>query len=1190
MRPVFFDESRRRWPWVLRLGIALLVVASLALTCFLVSVLALPLLPHNQLPRVKESREAGNLEPRLNERQKAKTHFVLKRDKKQLAKAIRQDREKTEKDRQSRQMGVFTSGPSPFNTQTVVCGFYVNWEETSRASLRRNIGEITHFFPEWLHLAADGRSFTDGRNPEDKSDIDPFVRSHGVPIIPIINNYLPDGAKANGGPWDTNAIHRLVSVPSNETAFIASLKRTLLAEKWQGVNIDFEEIANADRENLVLFIKELHDSFAPAGLLVTQDVQLESDGFDIPRLAQYNDAIIPMLYDQHSPGDENGAGSIAGIGWTKNHIDALFKQVPPGKVILGFGNYAYDWLKGSNNASTLTYQTAVIQAKESQDPKNPSVAQIKIDPQTLNPFYTYSDDADKEHVVWMMDATTTFNQWSVARAYKPRGYALWYLGSEDPSLWKVMGRTQLGTYAANTGNPAKLAKLVDSGELDRISYGRQSEVDFEGEGELLDVVAEPNEGHRTIARDPKTGLINSIFYENYPSSYVVRRYGHKPKSIVLTFDDGPDPTWTPQILDILKREGVKATFFVIGQQAMSNPGLVARMWEEGHEIGNHTWSHPNLAEAGKERTLLEITSTQHIIEAITGHTTTLFRPPYAIDVEPRTGGELKPIILASKWDFISVGEKNDPQDWNLAAVSGTGKTGADRIVESAWTERAAGNIILLHDGGGDRSATLAGLPRIIEQYKKAGYQFISVARLRGVSRSSMFPSITGREVALVGVDKWVFEATYLWQRVLVTLFTLSIVLGISRQLFLTVLALVQRRREEGEKGRREEELSPGIPCSLPPFLPSVSVVIAAYNEERVIARTVRSVLASDYPSDLLEVIMVDDGSRDGTFRAASEEIASEIASGRVVCLQKENGGKSSALNLGLTRAKGDVIVALDADTLFAAETVGRLARRFADPEVGAVSGNVRVGNANNILTKWQALEYITSQNFDRRAYDLLNCITVVPGAVGAWRRQAIQDVGGYTSDTLAEDMDLTWKIRRAGWRIVNDSSALAFTEAPESLRNLARQRYRWAFGTLQNLWKHRSAFGRHGAFGLVALPSLWMYQILFPAISPIMDITVILALAAGNAGHVLAYYGLMVGVEFLGAALALWMDKGSWKLLPWLFLQRFVYRQMMYYVILKSLFAAVRGGAVGWNKFERKGTAQMESVPKLVEERVAEVV
>lgn len=1168
IHPVFYDENRRRWPWILRLGLTALFVASVALAGFLLSILAIPLLPHNALPRAREIRDVGNPDnPALTQHQKARHQFVFRRDKRLLE----QERNQERAERLARQRAVAAANrtgkggaaaiaATTLNGPTIVAGFYVNWEETSKASLHRNIDQLTHFIPEWLHLNRDGKTIADGRIPEDRTDVDPFVRAHNIPILPLINNWVPKAPGSEENEWDKEAVHKLLSNPENRTAFITNLKELVLRERWQGVNIDLEEIPVEDRDNLTELMRELYASFQASKLLVTQDVQLDVDSFDIPGLAQYNDYILPMLYDQHSPNDENGTGSVAGIDWTRERLKELFKSVPPQKMVLALGNYAYDWQKGSNDAASLSYQAAVIQAKESRDPKDPAIGRIQIDPKTLNPTYRYFDDAGKEHTVWMMDATTTYNQWLVARPYAPRGYALWYLGSEDPSLWNMMGRSHIG------GSQAALAKQVQNGVFNDLTYGRQSQVDFEGEGEMLDVVAKPNEGRRTVTVDPKTSLITAQEYSEYPSSYVVRRYGYKPKQIVLTFDDGPDPTWTPKILDVLKREGVKATFFVIGQQAESNPGLIARIWEEGHELGNHTFTHPNLALTGRERSLLEITTTQRIIEAITGHTTTLFRPPYAIDVEPRTGGELRPIMLASEFNFISLGEKNDPQDWNLTERSLSGKTGAERILESAWNDRDAGSVILLHDGGGDRSATVAALPQIIEKFKAAGYKFITTAELRGVSRAALFPPVTGREQALVGVDKYVFETTYFFQCLMVLLFTLSVVLGITRQFWMTGLALVQRRRERA----RERVLA----TTAGDYRPVVSVIIAAYNEENVIERTIRSVLASDYPK--LEILVVDDGSKDGTFEVASTLFAGDP---RVACIRKENGGKSSALNLGLTQAQGEVIVALDADTLFTPETIGRLVRHFVAPRVGAVSGNVRVGNTKNLLTRWQALEYITSQNFDRRAYDLMNCITVVPGAVGAWRRIAIEQVGGYTHDTLAEDTDLTWKIRRAGWYILNDSTAFAYTEAPESLRNLSRQRFRWAFGTLQNLWKHRKALGRYGAFGGVALPSLWLYQILFPAISPIMDLAVLFALFMGNGTRVLTYYAVMVGAEFLGAVIAICMDRGNPRLLPWLFLQRLVYRQLMYYVILKSFVAAIHGGAVGWNKFERTGTAQMDGEP-----------
>jgi peptidoglycan-N-acetylglucosamine deacetylase len=352
----------------------------------------------------------------------------------------------------------------------------------------------------------------------------------------------------------------------------------------------------------------------------------------------------------------------------------------------------------------------------------------------------------------------------------------------------------------------------------------------------------------------------------------------------------------------------------------------------------------------------------------------------------------------------------------------------------------------------------------------------------------------------------------------------------------------------------------------------------------VIGRTIRSLLASDYPR--FEVIVVDDGSPDRTSEVVSEQFGGEP---RVRLFTKANGGKAEALNFGLREARGEIIVALDADTLFPPQTVGALARHFADPRVGAVAGNAKVGNRVNLVTRWQALEYVTAQNLDRRAFAALDCITVVPGAVGAWRRALIESAGDFASDTLAEDQDLTLKVRRMGYRIEYEEDAVAWTEAPDTVRGLAKQRFRWSFGTLQCMWKHRDALLRHGALGFVALPNVWVFQILFPLLSPAMDLMFLWALAsaalerlehpAGYAitglGQVLFYYALFLFVDWLAAAFAFALErKEQWSLLWWLFLQRFCYRQVMYYVVARSALTALSGALVGWGKLERKATAE----------------
>ena len=362
----------------------------------------------------------------------------------------------------------------------------------------------------------------------------------------------------------------------------------------------------------------------------------------------------------------------------------------------------------------------------------------------------------------------------------------------------------------------------------------------------------------------------------------------------------------------------------------------------------------------------------------------------------------------------------------------------------------------------------------------------------------------------------------------------------------------------------------------------------SYNEERVIARALDSLLASTYPR--FEIIVVDDGSPDGTSAVVREQFAQEP---RVRLFAKENGGKAEALNLGWRHAQGEIIVALDADTVFAPETIAALARNFADPRVGAVAGNAKVGNRINLITRWQALEYITSQNLDRRAFARLNCITVVPGAVGAWRRELLEQVGGFSSDTVAEDQDLTLRVRRRGYRIGYEEQAVAWTEAPDTVRALARQRFRWSYGTLQCAWKHRDALfrPRYGVVGWIALPNVWVFQILFPLLAPLMDLTLVWSLVSAglerlehpaeyaitNLKPVLFYYALFLTVDCLTALFAFLLERRErWGLLWRLFWQGFCYRQVMYYVMIRSIFAAARGVLVGWGKLERKATVEAQ--------------
>ena len=723
-------------------------------------------------------------------------------------------------------------------------------------------------------------------------------------------------------------------------------------------------------------------------------------------------------------------------------------------------------------------------------------------------------------------------------------------------------------------------RIASADDLKTIKYGY--DVDFQGTGEILQVIAEPQDGTRDLTLAGNGSITNQV-YRQIPSSYVIQRTGDKPGKIVLTFDDGPDPLWTPKVLDILRDENVKAAFFIVGQNGQANPDIVKRILAEGHEIGNHSFTHPNLSEVPRQVTELELNATQRLIESLTGHSTRLFRAPYFGDAEPRRADELDPTVAAQNLGYISIGLHLDPDDWKLKNADGSPHTAEQMVDEilnqvAITTPEERGNIILMHDAGGDRSATVEALPKLIHELRDRGYQFTTIAELANMTPEEAMPPVPQDQTFYSRADSYVFYGISVGGWLMRWLFLIGIILGLGRMAFIGILAFAQyvrsRRREQQHFGER--------------YQPLVSVVVPAYNEERVIIRTLESLLASDY--DRFEIIVVDDGSSDDTFKIASEKFTDQK---RVKVFSKKNGGKAEALNFGWRKATGGVIIALDADTLFTPQTIASLAHRFADERIGAIAGNAKVGNRINVVTKWQALEYVTSQNFDRRAFSSLNCITVVPGSVGAWRRSVLEEAGGFSSDTLAEDQDLTIQVRKLGYRIGYEEDAIGWTEAPDSLRNLAKQRFRWSYGTLQCMWKHKNALlnPKYGTLGFIAMPNVWIFQVFFPLISPLMDLMFISTVAGAVIGHfehqqeyahsptdinsVVFYYALFLAVDWFGAFAAFMMERSEQKsLLGWLLIQRFGYRQVMYWVMVKSVFTAIRGAVVGWGKLERKATVE----------------
>jgi len=636
---------------------------------------------------------------------------------------------------------------------------------------------------------------------------------------------------------------------------------------------------------------------------------------------------------------------------------------------------------------------------------------------------------------------------------------------------------------------------------------------------------------------------------------VIRMAGSHPRSytmpartVALTFDDGPDPTWTPKILAVLRHYRVPGTFFLVGAHAASDPGLVREELRDGDEVGSHTYTHANLATAGW-REDFELTLTQNALAGVAGIRTRLLRMPYSSEPDALTAADWRAAERAGRDGYLVVLTSLDTTDW--------ARPGVARIVAAATPHGHGGAIIMFHDGGGDRAQTVAALPAIITQLRARGYRFTTVTG--GLHLAAGDVPATARQrfagTALVLTQQAADRAVAMLAVALVA----ASVLTVARLALLVGFAAAHRRR-----ARR---LPPSVRHG-PGYLPDVSVVIPAYNEAAGIAATIRSMVTSRYRGRI-EVIVIDDGSSDGT-----AAIARSLRIPYVRVISQPNSGKPGALNRGIAEARSDILILVDGDTIFQADTIGRLIAPLAAADVGAVSGNTKVGNRRGFLGGWQHLEYVMGFNLDRRLFDLLGTIPTVPGAIGAFRRAALAAVGGVSTDTLAEDTDLTMALCRSPWRVVYAPDAIAWTEAPSSLRQLWRQRYRWSYGTMQAMWKHRRAVienGPSGRFGRYCLTYLTLFHVLLPLIAPVVDVFSVYGLVFLNPVKVTLFWLTFVLLQALAGGYALRLDGERLRPLCMLPLQQVVYRQLMYLVTIQSVITALIGTRQRWQAISRAG-------------------
>src|ERR1700731_4033944 len=1159
--PVFYDPRRARWKRLRRLFDTIAVACSALIVFFVYSALRDERLPELLLSPQKRVFKAL----RENEKDKARDR------QRQLAK------------RSHRKSKLAPSQVVLNQEEGIRAAFYVPWDAASFSSLQDFARQIDLLYPDWLHvLTPDGRLqavddqtnkffdviHTDSAGSAVRSVDDrvmALIKSEETPIevFPMVNNF-------NGSDW-VGEISGFLNNPEARARFRRQVAMFLGSDRYRGLMVDFEAFPKSGQPGYLALLRELSSDLHARGMKLYVSVPAHNEDFDYPAVAAPADGVVVMNYDEHYPGGK--PGPVASQDWFVKNLTFAKTVIPQNKLICAIANYGYDWVlkpkKGKLPANArdtnVSVQEAWLAARDSDE-------DVTFDDDALNPHFSYLDERSLRHDIWFLDAVTALNHMRAAATLGIRTFALWRLGAEDRSLWHVWDLPL---------DPGAADKLRD------VPPGQ--DVDMEGQGEILRIEDKPAHGTRELTIDPDTKQITDENFQSLPEPYRVARYGYSTNQVALTFDDGPDPEWTPKILDVLKRENASATFFLIGIQTDKFSGLAKRIYEEGHTVGNHTFTHPDVSNISSSYFRLELNLTERLFASLLGIRTTLLRPPYAIDEEPDTADQVRPLEFAQEMGYTTVGNKIDPNDWR-----NNPRRSAEQITSYVLShlppcganDLRCGNIVLLHDGGGNRQETVRALPMIIDGIRARGFQIVPVYQLLGKTRAEVMAPLPAGERWVARLDRlgfWLFNAAV---TMITWIFFLGDLLMTGRLLFIGTSAVYDRGHER----------ILGRPAEIASYKPRVAVLIPAYNEEKVIERTGKAALNSDYPN--LRVIVIDDGSKDRTLEVAHRAFAKEEAAGRVLILAKANSGKAEALNYGIQHLRdAEIFVGIDAETVIAHDAIARLVPHFINPKVAAVAGNAKVGNRVNLWTRWQALEYITSQNFERRALNLFDVVMVVPGAIGAWRTAAVRIGGGYHSNTVAEDADLTMNLLEQGYSVIYEDRALAFTEAPVNADGLIRQRFRWSFGILQAIFKHKGAISKHRAMGLFALPNILIFQILLPLVSPLIDVMFVAGViqyfidkhfhpetaSADSFFKLLGFFLAFMVIDFIASALAFALErkhpasKGDGWLLFHIWIQRFTYRQLFSVVLFKTVKRAIDGKPFNWDKLERTATMSKET-------------
>ncbi|MFN3824626.1 MAG: glycosyltransferase [Pseudorhodobacter sp.] len=884
------------------------------------------------------------------------------------------------------------------------------------------------------------------------------------------------------------------------------------------------------------FLADLNRALRLSGSQLCTILTAESDLWQRPGIVAASDYVIVKMFG--TPWIGSAPRPLSPDNRFLETATRIAGSVGPEKFVPALGLMAVDWISGQTRPEIISFSEAMVRI-------DAAGAKVEFSEKARNSYSRFVDKDGLRHQIWFLDAASAYNGLIDLQGMGVTQVGLSDLGQEDPAVWAVL--------AGFEDDPRDLVQRLHRTSL-------SDRVHFKGQGSFYQWLTPPRTGQRTIRKDPDSGKIVDQNWTVLPQPAVMQKFGRgNGVQVALTFDDGPSPDATAEILDALKEVDAPASFFVVGNAVLKYPELVRRMVREGHLVGTHTFTHPNLGKIEPWRMQVELSATNRLVAGITGHDMRVFRPPYVRGDGPFDSREARMFATVAERGYVVAGSDIAPPDWDGISA----KQIIDRVISDL--DLGFGNVIVLHDGRSTGMHTAEAVGPLVKALRERGYQIVPLAEILGTTTATLMPAT---KVSLSGFDTVSFGAIMGLSQLMYWVFWLVLIAGLSRSLIYLVLA---HRRETPSISRLRA-------------LPSVTIVIPAFNESRVILSSIRTALASTYPD--LRVIVVDDGSTDDTLELARAAYGDHPA---VTILTQPNQGKWMALNAAYEAMDSEIAVCMDADTEIAPDAVFYLVQPFVDSRVGAVAGTILVGNKRNILTRMQALEYFTTQNIGRRAQDHINGIIVVPGALGAWRVEAVRDIGMLSNETLTEDTDLTMWMLRNGYTIAYAERATGRTEVPADVRSLLKQRLRWNTGILQALWKHKRIFRESPSLRLISLADLTIFGYVLPFLAPLVDVIFFTLLFGAIADLVSGQVpdlsntsrAMMLGYILLPLAdlvmilAAFRFDRRESTRLIWVWpLQNLFYRQLIYVSALRAVISAISGRLTNWDKLTRHGLGQ----------------